>query len=299
MIQRVGIISKRSSSDSLEIARQVEVWLKERGLYAQLVVNDNDAVLDEAAKTELPSMDLIVVVGGDGTMIRVARALISTGVPLVGINTGRVGFLFELSRENWREGLSKGLASGKANMVASDSCLALHVEQWRSKDLVSAMNAVNDIVVARGSVARLLALDLSVDGVSCLYLRADGLIISTPTGSTAYASSAGGPLLHPSINAFGVTAICPFLTHMTPLVLNAGSVFSATLRESTTRTYITVDGQETVRLRPGDTLRVTGVPGGVHFARLGMISYFSKLRTSGIMLDSPGRSADIVDREKD
>jgi NAD+ kinase len=148
--------------------------------------------------------------------------------------------------------------------------------------------AVNDVVISRGGLARLLAMDLAVDNKKLAYLRADGLIISTPTGSTAYSSSAGGPILHPSLKVYSVTAICPFLTHPLPLVLCAEAELTALILETSATTFVTIDGQELLRLSPEDVLKVKGIPDGILFASFGFADYFGKLQETGFITDSPG-----------
>jgi NAD+ kinase len=132
-------------------------------------------------------------------------------------------------------------------------------------------------------------MELSSGGKKLLYLRADGLIICTPTGSTAYANSAGGPLLHPSLNAYCVMAVCPFLSRFQPLAMNAESVFSVKLcEEASVTACLSGDGHSVFQLQAGDTIRIGGIPGAFAYARFGLYDYFDKLRSTGMVRDSLG-----------
>lgn len=272
----VGIATKISDERAEAMAAEISSWLKERG--AQIISCDpGQGQLSCAA-------DLLVCVGGDGTIIRVARRMVGSSVPLVGVNMGRVGFLAELTQENWQECLERALTEG----FRQEKRLALEYTIEREGEDKAVGYAINDVVISRGGLARLLDLDLSIDGRLLQYLRADGLIIATPTGATAYSSSAGGPMLQPDMRVYSITAICPFINKMLPMVLGEDNIFEAKVRPTGARPFVTVDGQELFELRPGDTLSVRALPEAMRFARFGMSDYISKLRSTGFVTDSPG-----------
>ena len=284
-MKKVGLIAKKHNQEAFELAAEVGSWLNGHGVATFSLERNLDFTGEKAE--QLRDSDLVLVFGGDGTMINAAKHMVDLGVPLAGINLGRVGFLLELSRHNWREALLNALQNG----FDVEPRMVLRCDLERDGEVICSELATNEIVISRGGMARLIALDLAVNGNKLLYLRADGLIVSTPTGTTAYASSAGGPLLHPSLNAYCATAICPFLNRLQPLVLNGETVFTAKVREISPKTYLTIDGQSLSRLHGGDVINVRGVPGGLKFGLFGVGSYYSKLQSTGIVRDSPGEQA--------
>lgn len=272
----VGIATKRGDKKAAALAAEISCWLKGRG--AGVVA------CDPGRGPLACQADLLVCVGGDGTIIRTARRMVGSPIPLAGVNMGRVGFLAELTVQNWRECLEKALASG----FESEKRLVLEYSIERQGEDTAVGHAINDVVISRGGLARLLDLDLAIDGRILQYLRADGLIIATPTGATAYSSSAGGPMLQPDMRVYSITAICPFINRMLPMVLGENNVFTAKVRETGARPFVTVDGQELFELKRDDTIAVRARPGAMTFARFGVSDYISKLRSSGFVTDSPG-----------
>jgi NAD+ kinase len=272
----VGLTSKTGDERAAAMAAEIGAWLEANG--AGLIA------CDPGPGRLACAADLLVCIGGDGTIIRVARRMLGSPVPLVGVNLGRVGFLAELSPENWQEGLGRALTGG----FTREKRLALEYVLEREGEDQAVGHAVNDVVISRGGLARLLDLDLYIDGRPLQYLRADGLIIATPTGSTAYSSSAGGPMLQPDMRVYSIAAICPFINKMLPMVLGENNIFRAGVRPTGARPFVTVDGQELFELRPGDTLSVRALPEAVIFARFGISDYLGKLRSTGFVIDSPG-----------
>ena len=270
------------NSAAQKFSKRVEAWLIERGL--SVFRPQTGLGFPEAGHSLSKNSDLILTIGGDGTIISIARRLAGTNTPIAGINLGRVGFLPELHSGNWQEALAGAIERG----LSTDRRMVLDFEVRRKGAVVFSGVAVNDVVISRGGLARLLAMDIYVKGKKLVYLRADGLIISTPTGSTAYSSSAGGPILHPALNVYSVTAICPFLAPHLPLVLGAEAELTALILETSATTFATIDGQELFKLNPEDTLLVKGLPDGILFASFGLADYFEKLQTAGFIKDSPG-----------
>lgn len=281
-IKKVGLIAKKHNREAFELATEVGTWLRQQGVDTLSLERNLDFTGEKGQ--ELKSADLVLVFGGDGTMISSSKHMVGTNVPLSGINLGRVGFLLELSRSNWQEALRKAIDSG----FKVEPRMVLKCELRRDGELIHSALATNEVVISRGGMARLIALDLAVNGNKLLYLRADGLIVSSPSGTTAYASSAGGPLLHPSLNAYCATPICPFLNRLQPMVLGADTILSAKVREASPKIYLTVDGQSASKLQTGDVISVHGVPDGLRFALFGVDSYYAKLQAIGIVRNSPG-----------
>lgn len=226
-------------------------------------------------------VDLVLVLGGDGTFISVARRLHGHPAPLLGLNLGRVGFLAELPRDHWREFLERALSGDFARRRR----LCLEYRILREGREVGHGLAVNDLVVGRGILARLVRLELEHGGEHVVSLRADGLILSTPTGAAAYGASAGGPLVHPDLEVLVVTPICPFLNGLKPLVLPPEPELGVRVEDAGGDVHLTEDGQKTVPLAPGDRVLVRRSPSDLVLADLGHTSYFGKLRSKGFLTE--------------
>ena len=251
-------------------------WFKERGVACSSFVYSRE-------ETDFPgkvgAADVVIVLGGDGTLVSVARNLAPHPRPILGVNLGRVGFLAEVSPETWESFFSRMLEHG----VRLEHSAALRYSCVRGEKSLREGLAVNDLVVSRGGPARLVSLALTVDGIRLAQLRADGVIAATPTGSTGYTSSARGPLLHPGLDAFSVTPICPFMSNFSPMVVSGRTRVAIAVREAGPGIYLTVDGQESLEVRLGDVLHVTGETDGICFARIDDEGYFAKLRSAGFV----------------
>lgn len=277
-IKSILIVTKPGKSAVAGLGLEMCAWLADHGVSARLLEGPGSVLpMSQLAV----GTDLVIVLGGDGTMLGVARRLVGTGVPVLGVNMGKVGFLAEVAASDWKRALERMLA-GEVRYV---SRLALHFAVVRGGHEVFEGHAVNDLVVHRGALARVITLDVDVDGDRLAGLRADGLIISSPTGSTGYAVSARGPLVQPSLDAYTLTPICPFLGSFPPLVLGASSVCTVRVNEQATDVHMTVDGQEGFALRTDDRLVMHGVPGGLRFATLNGLDYFGRLRACGFVRD--------------
>lgn len=270
----VALITKRNNEAAENAGREVLAWLEQRKV--AVTVLSHGAVTEGA---EVPQADLALVLGGDGSIVSVARRLLGRGIPVAGINFGRVGFLAELTPENWQQGLSQAFERG----VLVEPRMTLRYELLRNASPVCGGEVINDVVLTRGNMARLVPLNLGVDGVPLVSLRSDGLVMATPTGSTGYAGSAGGPLLATGLNAYVVAAICPFLRVFQPLVLEAESVLQVGLQAAGVEVFLTLDGQEVEEVLPGDTLQVQGVPNRFQVAGMGLSGYFEQLCKAGFV----------------
>lgn len=274
----VLLVAKKGQPDALDLGREVSSWLDLRGVTNVVMENQED--LGHCLPVDHPI--LVLVLGGDGTMISVARKICSDNVVILGINFARVGFLTECPKASWRSVLEKILDNGVA--VSSRMLLDVRVER-QNKSLLSTV-AVNDIVVGRGNLARLIHLELFFESERIASLRADGLILSTPTGSTAYSCSAGGPLIHPELNVVCATPICSFLTEIKPVVLPADKQISVAVVEDTLDAYLTLDGQTGFRLLARDLVHVAGSSRRMHLAAISEGSYFQKLKATGFIQDA-------------
>lgn len=275
-IRRVTVVTKAGFPDALALGQEIQSFLEERDVSVRLL--ENGAPENRCKLLECDLGDLILVLGGDGTFIGTARTVLSTGVPLVGINMGRVGFLTEIGRLDWREKLSR-IIQGDARLR---ELLALDYEVVRGDEVVAQGVCINDLVIHRGTLARLINLDLYLNGEHLSEVRADGIIAATPTGSTAYSISSGGPVLHPDLFVWSVVPICPFLNNVRPLVLPRDADLTAEILPHSADTHITVDGQVGFCLQVGDQVRLRAAKTKLRLAALGDISYPQKLKCKNI-----------------
>jgi NAD+ kinase len=252
---RVGIVPRLHSEPAAQLARDMIAKLAERGVQA---VVENEACVsglpcapgrELAAKT-----DLIVVLGGDGTLIHAAGLCAGREVPILGVNMGTLGFLTEFPRDRVWEALDAALA-GK---LQASRRLMLAAEVRRGGQVLLSGAALNDVVIARDALSRLARLDVSVDSKEAATYEADGLIVATPTGSTAYSLSAGGPIVYPTHDAILLTPICPHALTQRPLVLPADLPIH--MRLVTGEMFATVDGALGRHLEMGDEVQIRKAP---------------------------------------
>lgn len=272
------LVVKKGNSAAEAACERITAWLAGQGVPARCLAHPAENLADALQ----PDTDFILVLGGDGTMVSMARQSLGLGIPIAGINYGRVGFLTELSDDDWLPNLAAILRHG----VHTESRMSLSYSLFRNDAPVWQGEVVNDAVVTRGKVARLVKLHLEVDGAPFMNLRSDGLIFSTPTGSSGYAGSAGGPLIFPTLNAYVVAAICPYLSSFPPMALCPETAFSVVVGEAAPDLYLTLDGQEAHALEEGDRLEVTGRTNRILMADLGLKGYFTRLRQAGFVLES-------------
>jgi NAD+ kinase len=278
----VALMVKGGNQPAKATCRNVEQWLRARGVCVlSCGCNDGSFLCDDCADA-----DLVLVFGGDGTIVTVAHDMLGTGIALAGVNFGQVGFLAELSEENWQRQLGEVLEKG----LLVEPRMSLRYELSRNGRRILCGEVINDAVVTRGKVARLLNLILKVNDAPFILLRSDGLIFATPTGSSGYAGSAGGPILMPGLNAYVAAAICPYLNNFPPLVLSPETVFSVTVAEAFPDVYLTFDGHETHPLEPGDRLEVRGAPERFFMADFGLKNYFERLCEVGFVQTAKRRS---------
>lgn len=276
-LQRIGIVAKVASRDAVHTAHELAEWLRRRG---------HEAFLDEATLrargmgTEHPfepsgSYDLVVVLGGDGTLLSVARTLASV-IPILGVNLGNLGFLTEISRGE----LYPAMVQVLAGRFKTEERSLLDVELKRNGGTGTPLRfrVLNDAVIAKSALARIIELTLSVDGHLVARYRSDGLIISTPTGSTAYNLSAGGPILNPLLPVSVLTPICPHALSLRPIVVPDTGKIEVTLETQREEVYLTLDGQEGTSLGYRDIVCVTRSKAMVRLAKVSERSFYDNLR---------------------
>ncbi|MBQ4568123.1 MAG: NAD(+)/NADH kinase [Desulfovibrio sp.] len=270
--KRILLVSKAGHAAAGDLCREVAQWLLARGHQATTIAAGQD---DRAFASPL---DLAIVLGGDGTMLGTCRRLAGRAVPILGINFGRVGFLTEVQPQEWQARLTDCLA-GRLPLRRS---LVLHWRLLRHGQELAGGHAVNDVVLGRGTLARLVCLDITVDDQWLGHLHSDGLVISTPLGSSSYCVSAGGPLICPGLDAMTFTPICPFLHVIPPMAFPCGSVFHLRVDEGSIDCHITIDGQEGQAVAIGDVIEVSCLPGAVLIYG-SEIPFFERLRKRGLM----------------
>lgn len=284
-ISRLLILHKDNPQPEA-FGRNLSLWLQDRGVDAFLLSSGADAITMRSAAA---ASDAVLVLGGDGTMVGVGRRLAGIRTPMAGVNFGRVGFLAEIPSDDWQQPMTDMLAGH----WSIERHLTLHWRILRASgndvDVLDEGAAINDVVTAHGVVARAVSLNLHIDGVHFSTLRCDGVIVSTPLGSTAYTASAGGPLTMPSMNAQLVTPICPFAGGFPPLALPAASRIRLEACRQGDQVIISVDGQEDRPLSFGDVLEIQGLPDQLHMLVSDTNWYLRRLIDRGIVSSGPGR----------
>lgn len=277
-----AIISKPQKHELGTILPELRAWLRERG-WSCVLDQESAAYLPDAegqgvTRAELAERkpDLVVVLGGDGTLLAAARSFAHTNIPLLSVNLGSLGFLTEIP-----------LSDLYATLQAWCDCTAtvevrsmMRAELFCGGDkLTRQWDALNDVVVAKGTIARMADFSVSIDGQLVAAFRADGVILSTPTGSTAYNLAADGPIVMPTVNCLVVTPICPHLLTIRPIVVPGESAISVKVTGVPNETYLTVDGQEAVPMHVGDEVHCCRSEYSVRLLRLKPNGLFNVLRS--------------------
>lgn len=284
MVERVGIVAKLGQHSAAPHLVEVALWLESRGV--EPVFDDDAARLlprrparRTAAREDLPYMvDLLLVLGGDGTLLAVADRVSLAGLdlPILGVNFGHLGFLAEI---NFPE-LYPLLESAIAGSAAIERRLIMRAHVRRAGQRIAEHMAFNDVVITRGALSRIIELSVTVGGEFVARFNADGLIVASPTGSTAYNLSAGGPILHPAVDALILTPIAPHTLSNRPVVIPASApvLVAPTARDPDQEVILTLDGQVGLALVPGDTVEVARHDMPVRLVKSPTQSYFDILR---------------------
>jgi NAD+ kinase len=274
----VAIISKPQKEELFQLLPDLVHWMRAHEL---------DPILDPVSGTytqearivprhEMPAAnpELVIVLGGDGTLLSAARVFAKTETPIVSVNLGSLGFLTEVRLAD----VYSTLEGWCNNCFTTDSRSMLHSELWRDGDLFSEHEALNDVVVAKGAIARMGDFSIRLDGQLAAVFRADGLIISTPTGATAYSLAANGPILVPDVDALVVSPVCPHILTLRPIVVRGDANIVVNIVGVPDQIFLTVDGQEAVLMRVGDELHCCRSQHTVKLVRLGATGFFDVLR---------------------
>lgn len=276
-MKSVAILSKPSKPELSEIIPPLTEWLEQ---HAHTVILDKQSAeyvrgAKGVDRSELAKMqpEFAIVLGGDGTLLSAARALAAANIPILAVNLGSLGFLTEVPLADMYSTLEKVLAC----TCPVDERTMLACDMIRDGQVLHSYTALNDIVVNKSAIARLVGFDLIIDGRQSFTLKADGVILATPTGSTAYSLAAGGPVLMPTVKAFQLTPVCPHsLTHR-PVVVPETAVISVTVRSSGEAAFLTIDGQVGQPLKDGDEVLCRKAAHSVKLMQMRQ-SFFAVLR---------------------
>ena len=276
---QAAIISKPQKPEVAGILRDLIAWLEARH-YNYLLDPDSAAYIDAPnpiERVDLPRYkpNLVIVLGGDGTLLAAARAFARTTTPILSVNLGSLGFLTEIPLSD----LYSTLEAWCDNCAEIEIRSMMHAEHIRDGKVLQEWDALNDVVIAKGTIARMGDFSVEIDRQLVATFRADGVIVSTPTGSTAYNLAANGPIVMPSVNALLVTPICPHLLTIRPIVTPGEATVSVHVVGVPNEIYLTVDGQEAVPLRLGDNVHCQRSEASVRLLRSRPNGLFSVLRS--------------------
>lgn len=275
-IQSVAIISKVTSQEAVRSALELAEWFERRAIRVALqdeVIAELENPADAEPYEASQPYDLMVCLGGDGTLLAAARS-VHAGVPILGVNLGRLGFLTEIGRAE----LYPSLVEILAGRFEIEERSLLDISVVRAKGESERYRVLNDAVIAKSALSRIIELTLKVDKRLVTTYRSDGLIISTPTGSTAYSLSAGGPIVNPLLPVVLLTPICPHTFSLRPIVVPEESVVAVTLETENAEVYLTLDGQEGTTLGYRDSVELTKAKDGVRLVRTSGRTFYDSLR---------------------
>jgi NAD+ kinase len=262
-VRRAGIIVKKDDAEAKRYGEKLQRWLDERS-----IITSFDRIS--------PELDIGIILGGDGTLLHVAETAARFSVPVIGINLGNLGFLTELTEKETETALTQ-IISGS---VIMEQRLMLKTRLMRPTSSENYRYALNDVVINKNAADRLLHLATTADQEYITTYKADGLIISTPTGSTAYSLSAGGPIVHPGLETILLTPICPFMLSSRPIILPPDRVVSSRLSNAQGKggASIIIDGQQCWQMETGDILEVQAAEHPLHLIVSTKNDYFTILR---------------------
>ncbi len=271
-INSVGIVVKPNNAEAYRTAAELSQWLVSRGI-AQ-IGGPVSAGESRAENKLLLKADLVVVLGGDGTMISTARMVGQMDVLVLGINHGSLGYLTDVRIEEMFTAL-EAVMRGEFEV---ERRVMLDAEHWRDDQKLAAGRVLNDVVINKAALARIIEIDVRLNDLFVNSFRADGLIVSTPTGSTAYNLSAGGPIIYPSMNAVVITPICPFTLTNRPIVVPDNAEIALKLKDENEGVVLSLDGQIGYPMRAGDRVQIRKSKTTFNLVQPANRNYFDVLR---------------------
>jgi len=277
-LKSIGIFVKRHHQDAVQVAAQVAEWLRGRGI--EVLADEALAAAVPAAKScpaeAIPdAADLLIVLGGDGTLLSVSRLVGDRCTPILGINLGSLGFLTEITRDEIIPVLEQ-LVAGE--LTVSER-LRLDVIIRREGTEVARYRVLNDLVINKGALARIIDMEAWVDDTYLTTFKADGLIVATPTGSTAYNLAAGGPIISPALHCLVISPICPHMLTNRPIIVSDEAVIRIEVKFQNEEVAMTADGQIGMPLQGGDVVEIRRSPHPTMLVLSPTKDYFQILRT--------------------
>ena len=274
----IGIISRPRRSNLEAVVPPLLHWLAARGvrtLYDTETAGARHDTSQGLSRVEVAEQSqLLLVLGGDGTLLAAARVAAPLGIPILPINMGSLGFLTSFMLEEMYPALEQVLAG----RFSCSERVMLDVELHRDGDVIERQSVVNESVINKGALARMIDLQLTIDGDFVCRYRADGLIVATPTGSTAYSLSAGGPIVHPGVESWIITPICPHTLSDRPVVVRDSSLVEVHLAGDTESVFLTLDGQTGIPMQAADVVRMRRAAERLRLIQPAQKSYFEILR---------------------
>ena len=282
-MKRIGIIAKRNKPEAVPITKHLVDWLQLKKI--EVFIEDEMAPLlapsitgpslNSIRREDFPNLvEMIIVLGGDGTILSVARLVGDHGVPILGVNLGGLGFLTEITLEE----LYRVLESVVRGDFVNDERVVLSTTVIRKGERRAAFTVLNDAVINKGALARIIDIETTINGEYLTTFKSDGLIISTPTGSTAYNLSAGGPIVHPSLHCIIITPICPHTLTNRPIMVPDDVEIRAILKTKQEEVILTLDGQQGFPLEVEDVVEVRKAEGRILLIKSPYRHYFEVLR---------------------
>lgn len=276
-MKKIGIIAKKGVPEAVTAVKDL-LLLLDKKKFKIFVDNEIASILKIKGypREKIPSkVDFIAVFGGDGTLLSVARLVGDRGVPILGVNLGGLGFITEIAHDEICKDIIGKIFSGKYRF---EERIMLSADVYRKGRRVAQNIALNDVVINKSALARMVEFDVYINNQYVTDFRADGMIVSTPTGSTAHSLSAGGPILYPTLESFVMTPICPHTLTNRPIVVPDKFIIEVSIKRGED-VYLTLDGQEGVPLKVGDKVKIKKTDFKTKFLLLHKRDYFRILRT--------------------
>jgi NAD+ kinase len=271
-IKNVLIIVNRKKKDSSQITDDIQSYLKSLNIKIS-VLSSGDKLSDTLS---LSDFDLAISLGGDGTVLFAARLLVEFSIPIIPINLGTFGFITEVSKSEWQSAFDEY----RSGLLGVSNRVMLDITVVRQNKDIKRFRGLNDLIINADGIAKLLSLNVDLNNDSLGKYRADGVIVATPTGSTAYSLAAGGPIIHPDMSSMILTPICPFSLSNRPIVIPSSDRITIIVeKEQRTQVILTVDGQEVFPLEPEDEIHITESEKRISIIRSDKRSFYEVVKT--------------------
>jgi NAD+ kinase len=277
-MHHIAVIYKRTRLEAAKLAKELTLWFETKDIqvFCRENIGDSEKECGFYPRIDIPkTVDMVVVLGGDGTFLSVARFLDERFTPIVGVNLGGLGFLTEISAETCFRELET-IVGGRFEI---EERMRLNVVIERGQKEILRQTVLNDVVINKGALARIVELKTTIDGRYLTHYKADGLIVATPTGSTAYNLSAGGPIVYPTTRAMVLSPICSFTLTNRPIILPSEVTVQVELEEGVKDVALTCDGQVGCALAPFDRITISSATIPLHLIKTPSIDYLEILRT--------------------